>query len=129
MTSDDARFVTEFIDGFFPITPKVQGVNFDAFVSNADVNALRPRALAAPQKPSRAVAGLAGPCSDHGRWPGLVGAGLADERREPPLLVPDGSPPGSNRRDPQPGPAAHAPASAVARILAGRRRSTHEPPR
>ncbi len=38
MTSDDARFVAEFVDSLFPITPRVQGVDFDSFVSNADVN-------------------------------------------------------------------------------------------
>ena len=38
MTGDDAPFVTEFIDSMFPIAAKVQGVCFDAFVSNADVN-------------------------------------------------------------------------------------------
>ena len=48
MTSDDARFVTEFIDGLFPITPKVQGVDFDAFVSNADVNTYSVEAIRVP---------------------------------------------------------------------------------
>lgn len=36
MTSEDARFVTEFIDSLFPMS--VAGVMFDARVSNADVN-------------------------------------------------------------------------------------------
>ena len=36
MSSEDARFVTEFIDGLFPVSP--EGVDFDAFVSNAAVN-------------------------------------------------------------------------------------------
>jgi pimeloyl-ACP methyl ester carboxylesterase len=36
MRSEDARFVTEFIDSLFPVSP--EGVDFDAFVSNADVN-------------------------------------------------------------------------------------------
>jgi pimeloyl-ACP methyl ester carboxylesterase len=36
MSSDDARFVTEFIDSLFPVSP--EGVDFDAFVSNAAVN-------------------------------------------------------------------------------------------
>lgn len=36
MRSEDARFVTEFIDSLFPVSPA--GVDFDAFVSNADVN-------------------------------------------------------------------------------------------
>jgi pimeloyl-ACP methyl ester carboxylesterase len=38
ITGDDTRFVSEFIDSMFPIASKVQGVVFDAFVSNADVN-------------------------------------------------------------------------------------------
>lgn len=38
MTSDDARFVAAFIDSFFPINPRAQGIDFDAFVSNVDVN-------------------------------------------------------------------------------------------
>ena len=33
---ESARFVTEFIDSLFPVSP--EGVDFDAFVSNADVN-------------------------------------------------------------------------------------------
>lgn len=36
MNSEDARFVTEFIDSLFPVSP--EGVDFDAFVSNAAVN-------------------------------------------------------------------------------------------
>ncbi len=36
MSREDARFVTEFIDSLFPVSP--EGVDFDAFVSNADVN-------------------------------------------------------------------------------------------
>jgi pimeloyl-ACP methyl ester carboxylesterase len=35
MSSDDARFVTEFIDSLFPVSR--EGVDFDAFVSNAAV--------------------------------------------------------------------------------------------
>lgn len=38
MTSDDAHVVAEFIDSMFPITPRIEGIDFDAFVSNADVN-------------------------------------------------------------------------------------------
>lgn len=38
MSDDDARYVTEYIDSMFPLTPRVPGVIFDAFVSNADVN-------------------------------------------------------------------------------------------
>ena len=36
MSREDARFVTEFIDSLFPVSP--EGVDFDAFVSNAAVN-------------------------------------------------------------------------------------------
>jgi pimeloyl-ACP methyl ester carboxylesterase len=36
MSREDARFVSEFIDSLFPVSP--EGVDFDAFVSNADVN-------------------------------------------------------------------------------------------
>ena len=36
MTAEDARFVTEFIDSLFPVMP--EGYDFDASVSNADVN-------------------------------------------------------------------------------------------
>jgi pimeloyl-ACP methyl ester carboxylesterase len=35
MTSEDARFVNEFIDSLFPMSPA--GFNFDLFISNADV--------------------------------------------------------------------------------------------
>lgn len=38
MGAEDRSFVTEFMDNLFPVTPKVEGVSFDAFVSNADVN-------------------------------------------------------------------------------------------
>jgi pimeloyl-ACP methyl ester carboxylesterase len=36
LTASDARFVNEFLDSLFPVTP--EGADFDAFVSNADVN-------------------------------------------------------------------------------------------
>ena len=36
MSREDVRFVAEFIDSLFPVSP--EGVDFDAFVSNADVN-------------------------------------------------------------------------------------------
>jgi pimeloyl-ACP methyl ester carboxylesterase len=36
VSSEDARSVTEFIDSLFPVSP--EGVDFDAFVSNAHVN-------------------------------------------------------------------------------------------
>ncbi|MGZ6270509.1 MAG: alpha/beta fold hydrolase [Candidatus Limnocylindrales bacterium] len=48
MTDADVRFVAEFIDSLFPITPRVQGVDFDAFVSNADVNNYNLKAIMAP---------------------------------------------------------------------------------
>jgi pimeloyl-ACP methyl ester carboxylesterase len=47
-TDDDARFVTEFIDSMFPLTPRVDGVLFDAFVSNADVSACNLEAIGVP---------------------------------------------------------------------------------
>ena len=46
MTSDDARFVTEFIDSLFPMMP--EGSNFDLFVSNADVNGYPLEAIRVP---------------------------------------------------------------------------------
>jgi pimeloyl-ACP methyl ester carboxylesterase len=36
LTAADAQFVNEFLDSLFPVTP--EGADFDAFVSNADVN-------------------------------------------------------------------------------------------
>ncbi len=48
MTSDDAQFVTEFIGSLFPVTPRVQGIDFDAFVSNADVNNYELEAIRVP---------------------------------------------------------------------------------
>ncbi len=48
MTSDDAQFVTEFIGSLFPVTPRVQGIDFDAFVSNADVNNYKLEAIRVP---------------------------------------------------------------------------------
>jgi pimeloyl-ACP methyl ester carboxylesterase len=38
MTDADSRFVAEFLDSLFPISPNVDGIDFDAFVSNAGVN-------------------------------------------------------------------------------------------
>jgi pimeloyl-ACP methyl ester carboxylesterase len=35
---DDDRFLSEFIDSFFPIYAKAQGIDFDTFISNPDVN-------------------------------------------------------------------------------------------
>jgi pimeloyl-ACP methyl ester carboxylesterase len=46
MSSEDARFVTEFIDSLFPVSP--EGVDFDAFVSNADVNDYNLEAISVP---------------------------------------------------------------------------------
>jgi pimeloyl-ACP methyl ester carboxylesterase len=48
LSGDDARLVTEFIDGMFPLTPRVRGVIFDACVSNADVNAYNLEAIRVP---------------------------------------------------------------------------------
>jgi pimeloyl-ACP methyl ester carboxylesterase len=48
MTSDDAQFVAEFIGSLFPVTPRVHGVDFDAFVSNADVNNCKLEAIRVP---------------------------------------------------------------------------------
>ena len=46
MNGEDARFVTEFIDSLFPVSP--DGVDFDAFVSNADVNDYNLEAINVP---------------------------------------------------------------------------------
>jgi hypothetical protein len=46
MSGEDARFVTEFIDSLFPVSP--EGVDFDAFVSNADVNDYNLEAINVP---------------------------------------------------------------------------------
>jgi pimeloyl-ACP methyl ester carboxylesterase len=46
LSSKDARFVTEFIDSLFPVSP--EGVDFDAFVSNADVNDYNLGAITVP---------------------------------------------------------------------------------
>jgi pimeloyl-ACP methyl ester carboxylesterase len=46
MSRKDARFVTEFIDTLFPVSP--EGVDFDAFVSNADVNDYNLEAITVP---------------------------------------------------------------------------------
>ena len=48
LTGDDVRFVSEFIDSMFPIAWKIQGVVFDAFVSNADVNNCDLEAITVP---------------------------------------------------------------------------------
>ena len=46
MTREDARFVTEFIDSLFPVSPA--GFIFDAFVSNAAVNDYPLEAISVP---------------------------------------------------------------------------------
>lgn len=46
MSREDARLVTEFIDSLFPVSPA--GVDFDAFVSNADVNGYDLESIAVP---------------------------------------------------------------------------------
>jgi pimeloyl-ACP methyl ester carboxylesterase len=46
MSRDDTRFVTEFIDSLFPVSP--EGVDFDAFVCNAAVNDYNLEAINVP---------------------------------------------------------------------------------
>jgi pimeloyl-ACP methyl ester carboxylesterase len=46
MSREDARLVSEFIDSLFPVSP--EGVDFDAFVSNADVNNYNLEAISVP---------------------------------------------------------------------------------
>ena len=46
LSSEDARFVTEFVDSLFPVSP--EGVDFDAFVSNAAVNEYDLEAISVP---------------------------------------------------------------------------------
>jgi pimeloyl-ACP methyl ester carboxylesterase len=46
MSSDDVRYVNEFIDTLFPMSP--EGYNFDLFVSNADVTAYNLEAINVP---------------------------------------------------------------------------------
>ena len=46
MTSEDARYVDEFIDSLFPVS--TDGFIFDAFVSNADVNDYNLEAISVP---------------------------------------------------------------------------------
>lgn len=48
MTDDDARFVNDFIDSMFPLAPRIPGVIFDAYVSNADVNNYDLESISAP---------------------------------------------------------------------------------
>ncbi len=37
-TAEDDAFVAELVDSLFPIAPRFEGISFDAFVSNPDVN-------------------------------------------------------------------------------------------
>ena len=46
MSSDDVRYVNEFIDSLFPMSP--EGYNFDLFVSNADVTNYTLEAISVP---------------------------------------------------------------------------------
>jgi pimeloyl-ACP methyl ester carboxylesterase len=46
MSSDDVRYVNEFIDSLFPLSP--EGYNFDLFVSNADVTNYNLEAITVP---------------------------------------------------------------------------------
>jgi pimeloyl-ACP methyl ester carboxylesterase len=46
MSSEDARFVTEFIESLFPVSS--EGFIFDAFVSNADVDGYNLEAISVP---------------------------------------------------------------------------------
>jgi pimeloyl-ACP methyl ester carboxylesterase len=46
MSGDDARYVNEFIDSLFPMSP--EGFNFDLFVSNADVTNYHLEAISVP---------------------------------------------------------------------------------
>ncbi len=48
MNDDEARFVREFIESMFPITPRLRGVFFDVFVSNAAVNDCNLEAIRVP---------------------------------------------------------------------------------
>jgi pimeloyl-ACP methyl ester carboxylesterase len=46
ISREDARFVTEFIDSLFPVSP--EGVDFDAFVSNAAINGYNLEGISVP---------------------------------------------------------------------------------
>jgi pimeloyl-ACP methyl ester carboxylesterase len=46
MSGDDIRYITEFIDSLFPMSP--EAYNFDLFVSNADVNNYNLEAISVP---------------------------------------------------------------------------------
>jgi pimeloyl-ACP methyl ester carboxylesterase len=46
LSGDHARFVNEFIDSLFPMSP--EGLNFDLFISNADVTNYNLEAIKVP---------------------------------------------------------------------------------
>jgi pimeloyl-ACP methyl ester carboxylesterase len=48
MNDEEACFVREFIDSLFPLTPRLRGVFFDVFVSNAAVNDCNLEAIRVP---------------------------------------------------------------------------------
>jgi pimeloyl-ACP methyl ester carboxylesterase len=48
VTRDDERLVAEFLDSMFPLTSRVAGVLFDAFVSNAAVNDCKLEGITVP---------------------------------------------------------------------------------
>jgi pimeloyl-ACP methyl ester carboxylesterase len=48
MNDEEGRFVREFIDSMFPISPRLSGVFFDVFVSNAAVNDCNLEAIRVP---------------------------------------------------------------------------------
>ena len=48
LDTEDARFVDEFVDTIFPIASKIEGVKFDAFVSNPDVNGYELESIRVP---------------------------------------------------------------------------------
>ena len=48
MTDADTRYVSEFLDSMFPLTPRRPGVLYDAFVSNADVHNCELEAIGVP---------------------------------------------------------------------------------
>jgi pimeloyl-ACP methyl ester carboxylesterase len=48
LTAGDARIVSDLIDSFFPVALKTEGVTFDAFVSDPDVNNYQLEALTVP---------------------------------------------------------------------------------
>jgi pimeloyl-ACP methyl ester carboxylesterase len=48
LTAGDARVISDLVDTFFPVALKTQGVDFDAFVSDPDVNNYPLETLTAP---------------------------------------------------------------------------------